>query len=237
MKTSHAVLLLVAATSFACEESSTGSAPASSASAPTPAASASVAAAPEVKLPPAPPIPEKPLGLPELTPSADNPMTPEKVWLGRELFFDKRLSKDGAFSCETCHLHDKGWTDGLALSKKDDGGMNVRNTPSLYNVGYYTSWYWEGRAPTLEKQVTAAWKGQVGGEDQAGIAKKLADIPAYKAEFERAFHAAPSPENVAAALACFVRTLRSGDSAWDKYEKGDKSAVDAEVIAGQALFT
>jgi cytochrome c peroxidase len=237
MKTPYLALLMVALTSAACDESSSGSAPASSASTPTAAASASASAAPEVKLPPAPPIPATPLGLPEMAAPADNPITPEKVWLGELLFFDKRLSKDGAFSCETCHLHDKGWTDGLAFSKKDDGGMNVRNSPSLYNVGYYTSWYWEGRAPTLEKQVTAAWKSQVGGEDQASIAKKLSEVPAYKAEFERAFHASPSPENIAAALASFVRTLRSGDSPWDKYEKGDKSAVSADVIAGQALFT
>jgi cytochrome c peroxidase len=238
MKTSTAIVLLLLLPCFACEEKSSGAASGPSASAPAaPSASAS-AAAPEVKLPPPPAVAPAPLGLPaEQETPADNPMTPEKVWLGEQLFFDKRLSKDGAFSCETCHLHDKGWTDGLAFSKKADGGMNVRNTPSLYNVGYLKSWYWEGRAPTLEKQVTAAWKGQMGTEDQAIIAKKLAEIPVYKAGFERAFHAAPSPENVAQALASFVRTLRSGDSAWDKHEKGDKDAVNEEVLAGQALFT
>jgi cytochrome c peroxidase len=239
MKTSTVILSLILAASLACDEKSSGPASEPSASASSaPAPSASAAPEPKVELPAAPPLAAAPLGLPaEMDTPADNPMTPEKVWLGERLFFDKRLSKDGAFSCETCHVHEKGWTDGLAFSKKADGGMNTRNTPSLYNVGYLKSWYWEGRAPTLEKQVTAAWKGQMGTEDQAIIAKKLAEIPVYKAAFDRAFHAAPSADNVAAALASFVRTLRSGDSPWDKHEKGDKDAVDAEVVAGQALFT
>jgi cytochrome c peroxidase len=239
MNRSTVAVLLVAVASLACDESSKGTTPSPAASgSAAPAASASAAAAPEVKLPPAAPLPSAPLGLPtEMTTPGDNPMTPEKVALGAELFFDKRTSKDGTFSCETCHVHEKGWTDGLAFSKKADGSLNTRSSPTLYNVGYYSSWYWDGRATTLEKQVVAAWKGQMGTEDQAAIAKKLAEIPAYKAEFERAFHAAPSAENIVNALACFVRTLRSGDSAWDKHEKGDKDAVDAEVLAGQALFT
>jgi cytochrome c peroxidase len=220
----------------ACEENKSSSGgPAASA---TSSAPASASAAPEVKLPPAPPVAPAPLGLPaEMGTPADNPTTPDKVWLGERLFFDKRLSSGGEFSCESCHVHEKGWTDGLAFSKKADGKLNTRNTPTLYNVGYLKSWYWDGRAPTLEKQISAAWKSQMGTDDQASIAKKLAEIPAYKAGFERAFHAPPSAENVVQALAAFVRTLRSGDSAWDKHEKGEKDAVDAEVIAGQAIFT
>jgi cytochrome c peroxidase len=229
------VVLVLGPLALSCEEQSKGSA-APVASVASTASSASATAA-EVKLPPPPPLATIPQGLPAENVPADNAMTPEKVLLGGQLFFDKRLSKDGKFSCESCHVHDKGWTDGEQFSKKDDGGMNTRNSPTLYNVSYAANWYWDGRSPTLEKQVAAAWKGQVGGEDQAAIAKTLAEVPVYKAEFQKVFGAEPSADNVSKAIAAFVRTLKSGDSAYDKYEKGDKTAVTADVIAGQALFT
>jgi hypothetical protein len=81
---------------------------------------------------------------------ADNPTTPEKAALGKQLFFDPRLSGDGSMACQGCHYRHLGWTDGLPLSRKVGGGMNTRHTPSVYNTGYYTSWYWDGRAKTLE---------------------------------------------------------------------------------------
>jgi cytochrome c peroxidase len=73
----------------------------------------------------------------------DNPITPEKVELGKKLFCDTRLSKTGKMSCETCHHPDKGWADGNALSTKFDGSMNTRHTPTLYNV-------FEGRASAVD---------------------------------------------------------------------------------------
>ncbi|EXI67788.1 MAG: Cytochrome c551 peroxidase precursor [Candidatus Accumulibacter adjunctus] len=72
---------------------------------------------------------------------ADNPTTPAKAALGKKLFFDPRLSGDGSMACQGCHYRHLGWTDGLALSRKVGGGMNTRHTPSVYNTGYYTSWY------------------------------------------------------------------------------------------------
>src|SRR5688572_11265551 len=97
----------------------------------------------------APPSPApSPLG--EMAVPPDNPMTAEKIALGKQLFFDKRLSKSGNTSCETCHLPELGWTDGKALSTRDDGMVNVRHSPTLINVGFYKEWYWDGRAPTLE---------------------------------------------------------------------------------------
>src|SRR5262252_8331235 len=95
-----------------------------------------------------------PLG--EMTVPADNPMTPDKVELGKKLFFDTRLSKTGNMSCETCHHPDKGWTDGNALSARFDGSMNTRHAPTLYHGQPYKQWYWDGRAATFEGQVTAA---------------------------------------------------------------------------------
>lgn len=180
-----------------------------------------------------PPIP---LGLPEDLPvPADNPLTSAKVELGKQLFFDKRLSKDGSASCETCHLPEKGWTDAKPLSTKVGGDVNTRHTPTLYNVAYYPKLYWDGRADGLEKQILAAWKGQMGADPDA-IAKKVAEVPAYKKAFEDSMHGAPSADGIVKAIACFVRTLLSGDSPWDRYEHGDQKAVSADAVAGFTVF-
>jgi cytochrome c peroxidase len=178
-----------------------------------------------------------PAGLPEMNVPAENPLTPERVALGKMLFFDKRLSKDGSASCETCHLHEKGWTDGLRFSTKVGGGTNTRNTPSLYNTGYLRDgWYWDGRAPTLEKQIEAAWKAQMGA-DPAEIAKRIGGVKGYRDEFQKVMGGEPTPEGIVKALACFVRTLRSGDAPWDRYERGEKGAVSEDAVAGYRLFT
>jgi cytochrome c peroxidase len=168
--------------------------------------------------------------------SADNPQTVEKIALGKQLFFDPRLSGDGKASCETCHQHDKGWTDGEAFSVKVGGEKNTRNTPSLYNAVYQEAWYWDGRAPTLEKQIAAAWEKQMGA-DKAKIAGAIAAVPGYAAQFQKVFGAPPSADNIPQALAAYVRTLRSGGSAWDRYEAGDKKAVSDDAIAGYKIFS
>lgn len=184
--------------------------------------------------PPAPKPDVGPLG--EMAIPADNPMTPEKIALGKQLFFDQRLSKSGKTSCETCHLPEKGWTDAKVLSTKDDGTMNTRHTPTLINAGYYRQWYWDGRAATLEGQVLAAWRNQMGADPDM-IVMKLNGIEGYKTAFEKASGGPATPERVTQALATFVRTIRSENAPWDKYEAGDKSAVSADVIEGFDVFT
>lgn len=193
-------------------------------------------AVPSVPLEPAPPLPATPQGLPELEVPVDNPLTPEKVALGKKLFFDKRLSKDGSMACASCHLPEKGWTDGLALSTKVGGALNTRHSPTVYNVGYQAAWYWDGRATTLEAQVEAAWKGQMGA-DPAMIASQLANIPEYRSECERICGQPPRAVDIVQALASFVRTIRNGDSAWDRYENGDRSAVSESAVRGYKVFT
>lgn len=166
----------------------------------------------------------------------DNPTTLEKAALGKQLFFDPRLSGDGSMACQGCHYRHLGWTDGLELSRKVGGGMNTRHTPSVYNTGYYTSWYWDGRAKTLEGQITAAWKGQIGA-DPAKAAAVIAAVPGYQVQFQQVFGSAPDPDNIAKALAAFLRTLNSGEAAWDRQAAGDKLAVSADAVAGYELFT
>jgi len=139
-------------------------------------------------------------------------------------------------SCETCHLPEKGWTDGNAVSARFDGSMNTRHAPSLYNVGYYKQWYWDGRAATLEAQVLAAWRGQMGGDPEA-VAKALNDIPAYKQQFEKYTGGPATQDSIVKSLATFVRTIVSDDAPWDRYEKGNKDAASADAIAGFDVFS
>lgn len=91
--------------------------------------------------------------LPAIQRPADNPTLPAKVALGAQLFLDKRLSGSGNHSCQSCHYRELGWTDATVLSRRDNGDLNTRHTPSLYNVGHQSVWYGDGRAATLEDNI------------------------------------------------------------------------------------
>jgi cytochrome c peroxidase len=166
----------------------------------------------------------------------DNPATPEKIALGAQLFVDPRLSGTGKTACQGCHYHELGWTDAKVLSEKDNGQLNTRHTPSLYNVGYQTIWYWDGRAPTLEAQILAAWKAQINGDPEQ-IAPVIAAIPGYAKQFETVFGGPATPDTIVKALATYLRGKVSDNSPWDDYEMGETSAVSADAIAGFELFT
>lgn len=157
---------------------------------------------------------------------ADNPITPGKIALGEQLFFDKRLSKGKDMSCETCHVPEKGWTDALPLSTKFDGVKNTRHSPTMYGVGFYPELYWDGRSPTLEAQAMAAWRGQIGGDPDA-VARELEAIPAYKAAFEKELGGPPTGDRIVKALATFMRTIHAGDTPWDRMDAKAREASDA----------
>ncbi len=173
--------------------------------------------------------------LPPVAHPADNPATPAKVALGKQLFTDPRLSGSGKMACQSCHYRDLGWADAKVLSVKDDGTPNRRHTPSLYNVGYQTVWYWDGRAPTLDVQILAAWKGQIGA-DPAKVSALLKTVPGYRSQFTAVWGTEATPDNVVKTLAAFMRSLVSTDSPWDGHEAGAADAVSADAIAGEKLF-
>ena len=166
----------------------------------------------------------------------DNPITAGKIKLGEQLFFDKRLSKTKAMSCETCHVPEKGWTDGLALSPKFDGSMNTRHTPTLFEVAYYPDLYWDGRAKGLEAQILAAWRGQMGADPDA-VAKEIEAIPGYKAAFESQLGGPPTAQRVVQAVATFVRTIHAGDTAWDRMPQDPASLQKTQVGRGFTVFS
>jgi cytochrome c peroxidase len=190
---------------------------------------------PKVELPPAPQIPLPPPHLSDIEDSKDNPTTAEKVALGHQLFFDPRMSKDDSKACADCHLPDHAWTSPNAVDAKVGGAMNKRNAQTVVNLAYHSSFYWDGRKPTIEAVSDAAWKGQLGA-DAAAVAAKLNAVPVYNAEFHRAFKEEATTDNIPKALAAFLRALKNGNAPWDKYEAGDKKAVSADAVKGYEVF-
>jgi cytochrome c peroxidase len=180
---------------------------------------------------------EAPPGFEELTIPADNPMTAEKVGLGAQLFFDPRLSGDGARSCYSCHLCDKGLTDGMSTAVGAFGKKLPRSSPTLWNIGYHTEFYWDGRAKTLEAQALGAWSGGNMGANPDSIAAVLNEIPAYKAQFQKVFSTDATADGVTKALAAYMRTILCADTAFDRWQGGEEDAVSEDAKKGWELFT
>jgi cytochrome c peroxidase len=102
-------------------------------------------------------------------------------------------------------------------------------------VGYQTAWYWDGRAPTLEAQILAAWRAQIGA-DPAKATAVINSVPGYRSQFQAVWGSEATPDTVVKTLGAFFRTFVSNHSPWDRYEAGDSRAVSADAIAGQKLF-
>ena len=166
----------------------------------------------------------------------DNPMSPEKVALGRQLFFDERLSVDGSRSCYSCHVCEHGLTDGLP---KAIGALNKqlpRSSPTLWNIGYHKEFYWDGRSPSLEKQALAAWTGANMGAKADEIVAKLNALQGYKAQFQNVFQSDATPDNVVKAISAFERTIICGNTAWDRWKAGDNTAINRSAWRGWNIF-
>ena len=214
------VLTLLIALVFACRSQNT-----------TPASSSSFT--PEIQ-----PIPPGLSTYEAMVIPADNPMTPEKVALGRQLFFDERLSIDGSKACYSCHVCEKGLTDGLPKAIGPGNKTLPRHSPTLWNIGYHKEFYWDGRSPSLEKQAMAAWTGgNMGvGDKQAEVVGRINALQGYKAQFQTVFQSDATAENIMKAIAAFERTIISGNTAWDRYRAGDKSAISESAFRGSNIF-
>lgn len=176
---------------------------------------------------------------PQMPIPADNPMTPDKIELGRRLFFDTALSASGVMSCATCHDPDMAFADGRARAIGSDGRVLVRNTPSIINSGYSIPQFWDGRANGLEDQ---AFRPVVNGAEMAmhpGTAiAVVAGSPDYRIRFARAFPGEPIGErSIARALASYQRSIVSGTAPFDRWLAGDRRAISDSAARGFAVFT
>jgi cytochrome c peroxidase len=181
-----------------------------------------------------------PLGLdPNLNFPKDNPPTPEKVELGRLLYFDKRLSVDNTISCATCHDPKKGWTDNEPVSSGVHGGKGARNAPTVINSTYNLLQFWDGRAKDLEEQALGPIINplEMAHSTHEAMVATLDVAAGYKPLFQKAFGDAKiSKERVVQAIASFERTILGGNSRFDRHEAGDKGAMNASEIRGRELF-
>ena len=167
---------------------------------------------------------------------ADNPMTPEKVELGRQLFFDGRLSADGSKSCYSCHVCEHGLTDGLPKAIGAGNKELPRSSPTLWNIGYHSEFNWDGRTGSLEKQALAAWTGANMGANANDIVAKLNALQDYKTQFQRVFQSDATPDNVVKAIAAFERTIINGDTAWDRWKTGNNMDISRSAWRGWNIF-
>jgi cytochrome c peroxidase len=181
-----------------------------------------------------PPIPA---GLPPLKVPADNPITPEKVELGKMLYFDKRVSKDETISCATCHDPGMAWAEHTATSTGIHKQVGGRNSPSVVNAAYADKQFWDGRAATLEEQAVGPVANPIEmGASMDLVVERLSKIPEYQRRFKEVFGTGVTEKGFAQAIAAFERTVLSGDSPYDRYKAGDKKALTAAQQRGLALF-
>ena len=164
---------------------------------------------------------------------ADNPMTAAKVALGRQLFFDPRMSGDGKTSCAECHRPENGFAEGAAFGR--------RVCPTLWNAGYQDKLFWDGTASTLERAAAGMWRfalapGKEGKPGTAEVAARLSAIEGYRSQFQSVFAEDATTENVPKALAAFLRTLVTPRSRWLRFRDGDEKALSADARRGWALF-
>jgi cytochrome c peroxidase len=179
-----------------------------------------------------------PLGLKAPDVPSDNALNDAKVALGKALYFDKRLSADGTVSCATCHDPAKGWTDQAPVSTGIRGQKGTRSAPTVLNAAYMEVQFWDGRAPSLEEQAKGPIANPIEmGNTHARAVKTLAGIKGYRPLFQAAFgDDAVDIDRVAKAIASFERTVLSGDSPYDRWQAGDKTAMSESAARGFALF-
>ena len=169
----------------------------------------------------------------------DNPMSLQKVHLGKLLYYDKRMSHDKTVSCASCHNPYHGFADPIATSQGVGFTRGDRNSPTVINRLFSAEQFWDGRAKDLEEQahgpLTNPVEMRMGSHDD--VVAVVKSIKGYPPLFQQAFG---SPEvtmpRIAQAIATFERTVLSGNSPFDRYQAGDKGAMSAEAVRGMELF-
>ncbi|HID63305.1 MAG TPA: cytochrome-c peroxidase [Anaerolineae bacterium] len=184
---------------------------------------------PFATLPDTPPVPE------------DNPQTEAKVELGKMLYFDPRLSKSGIISCNTCHNLALGGDDGVPAALGQEFKTGGRNSPTVLNALFFSMFFWDGRAPSLEEQAKGPIQAPVEMAMPAEEAvERIRAIAGYRPYFEAAFPGEEEEpitfDNIVKAIAAFERTLITPHDGLDRYLRGDESALSEEAKRGMKLF-
>lgn len=176
--------------------------------------------------------------LPVMPYPADNPYHPDKAALGKQLFFDPRLSGSGQISCSSCHDADLGWADGRTVSFGHARKVLKRNAPTVQNAGQLPALFWDGRVVSLEQQAEAVLRNDDEMRShEALISERLSGLPGYTSAFAQVFgESTVTMARVAQAIATFERTLTSRSSPFDSFLRGDELALSDGAVRGLHLF-
>jgi cytochrome c peroxidase len=169
---------------------------------------------------------------------ADNALNDARVALGKRLYFDAKLSKDGTVACATCHDISRGFTDRRGTSEGIGDKLGQRNAPTTLNAFLFSSQFWDGRAATLEEQAKLPITNpiEMGMPDDKAVMAVIGKDPEYAKMFQAAYGRAPTFDDVGRALASFERTLVFLDSPFDRFLSGDLKAIDDDAKGGWILF-
>lgn len=161
----------------------------------------------------------------------------QKVELGKQLYFDGRLSQSGAISCAFCHNPGTGFADARQFSIGAFGTAGGRQSPTVYNTGFNPFQFWDGRAGSLEEQAIGPIHNPVEmAEKHETVVPKISKIAGYQKQFQLIFGGGVSLQHIAEAIAAFERTIVSQNSAFDKYVMGKKEAMSESAVRGMELF-
>jgi len=178
-----------------------------------------------------------PQGLGSLKVPADNPLTKDKVELGKQLYFDPRLSRGDVASCASCHDPQKGFSNGEQFATGFGGQKGGRNSPTVINTAFQRFQFWDGRAGSLEEQALGPIQNPIEMNMTLDeVVARLNKIDGYKQQFRKVFGTDVTSEGIGKAIAAYERTVLSGNAPYDRYKAGDEKALSAGAVRGMKLF-
>jgi cytochrome c peroxidase len=179
------------------------------------------------------------MAAPKVEVPKDNPQSVQKIELGKQLYFDPRLSKSGATSCNSCHNVMAGGDDDSSFSVGHKGQLGGRNAPTVWNSAFNTVQFWDGRAASLEAQAKGPLTNpkEMAMESHDAVMARVKMYPDYVASFTKVFgkNNPMTIDNLANAIASFERTLIAYNSPYDKFKAGNKKAMSASAVKGMKL--
>jgi len=177
--------------------------------------------------------------LPPVVIPPNNPQSSSKIFLGKQLYFDTRMSKDNTISCASCHDPAMGWSDAGPTSTGINGQKGGRRSPPVSNAAYSALQFWDGRAPSLEEQAKGPIQNPIEmGSTHEVMIQSVQNIPGYVEEFKQVYGTSViTVDMIADAIASFERTVVTTDSPFDRYARGEKNALSKLEKDGLEVFT
>jgi cytochrome c peroxidase len=179
----------------------------------------------------------EPAGLPPISYPKDNLPTDEKIALGKQLYFDGRLSSDNKVSCASCHDPAKGFSNGDQFATGVEGKKGGRNSPTVINAALQQFQFWDGRAKSLEEQALGPIQNPIEmNMPLEAVVARLNGIEGYKTQFQKVFGTEVTSAGIGKAIAAYERTILSGDAPYDRFKAGDQAALSLAAQRGMKLF-